>query len=486
MYNDELGIAGTVDLLTYDKDGNIRIYDMKSMRGNNFKESYKGDTANKYESTRYGKSKKQKHTEQISLYRILLNNTHGLLAKTIGVMPLEISYNAGDTTTTKLNLLKGVQLTALDKVETAELATQKPVAPVSAKKADKPVINIYWGSPESSTNTKELSNLAPRKFTYQGKEYGSVEHAYQTLKSGSFDEVTYDKYVKAGGYGTKIRGKAVQQGFDNLQLMKDLVVESFKQNPDKAQLLLKYSDFTHTTNEVIDKAFLDGVRLAQKNAELAALAQPSYTILSDSEKFDLGAYIVRLQILNDGNMEKTVNNWLEALSEQDPNLSKGSFNNMLDQVLTNPFVKKDANEVIEYTRELGNKWFDNFSPPAGDDVITDAIPAPTVTQPAPAAPSEEKVVEITGAEDTSGTFGRLGIPTERPKALAPDVKPAPVSIWPSEEEKKAAGLDNSYDLLGIKPENVGSVETFATMALRNQQQAKQDEENCIGNSPAPF
>jgi hypothetical protein len=117
LYNDELGLAGTVDLLTYDKDGNIRIYDMKTMRGDNFTEYYKGDAFNKYESTRYGKSKKQKHTEQISLYRIMLNNTHGLLAKTIGVMPLEINYAAGDVTTSKLNLLKGVQLSPLDSVE---------------------------------------------------------------------------------------------------------------------------------------------------------------------------------------------------------------------------------------------------------------------------------------------------------------------------------------------------------------------------------
>jgi len=49
--------------------------------------------------------------------------------------------------------------------------------------------------------------------------------------------------------------------------MRDLVVESFKQNPEQAKLLLNYSDFTHTTNEVIDQAFLDGIRLAQKNAE---------------------------------------------------------------------------------------------------------------------------------------------------------------------------------------------------------------------------
>ena len=172
------------------------------------------------------------------------------------------------------NIIKKLQ----DK-KAPKAAEAAPVSDIEAKKADKPVINIYWGSPESATNTRVLSNLAPRKFTYDGKEYGSVEHAYQTLKSGSFDQVTYDKYVKAGGYGTKIRGKAVTKGFDNLQLMRDLVVESFKQNPDKAALLLNYSDFTHTTNEVIDKAFLEGIKLAQKNAELAALegAKPTTT-----------------------------------------------------------------------------------------------------------------------------------------------------------------------------------------------------------------
>lgn len=127
-------------------------------------------------------------------------------------------------------------------------------------------INVYWGQAESETSTKILSNLAPRKFVYQGKEYGSVEHAYQSLKSGQFDQDTYNKYIKAGGYGTKIRGKSVNKGFDNLQLMKDLVVESFKQNPnsESSKKLLQYSEFTHNTNEIIDKAFLEGLYLAQK------------------------------------------------------------------------------------------------------------------------------------------------------------------------------------------------------------------------------
>lgn len=145
LYNDELGVAGTVDLLSYDKSGNIRIYDMKTMRGNNFEDFYENDDKNKYETTRFGKSKKQKHTEQLSLYRILLNNTHGLKAKTIGILPIEIKYEAGDTTTSELVILKGVQLTPEDKVRSAKLIETKSVD-IEKKKEElglQKVLNIF-------------------------------------------------------------------------------------------------------------------------------------------------------------------------------------------------------------------------------------------------------------------------------------------------------------------------------------------------------
>lgn len=129
-------------------------------------------------------------------------------------------------------------------------------------------INVYWEQPESSTSTKILSNLAPRKFTWEGREYGSIEHAYQSNKSGTFDEVTYNKYVKAGGYGKKIRGKgtvAEMKAADSLDLMQRLVVESFIQNPDSeaAKKLLQYENFTHNTKQYVDQAFLNWLKLAQ-------------------------------------------------------------------------------------------------------------------------------------------------------------------------------------------------------------------------------
>ena len=136
----------------------------------------------------------------------------------------------------------------------------------------KKTINVYWGQAESATSTRILSNLAPRKFNYEStdgitREYGSVEHAYQSNKNGRFDKSTYNAYMSKRGFGVKISPKLTPVGArGNLQLMKDLVVESFIQNPNSeaAKKLLQYDEFTHNTNEIIDKAFLEGLQLAKQ------------------------------------------------------------------------------------------------------------------------------------------------------------------------------------------------------------------------------
>lgn len=128
LYNDDLGVAGTVDLLTFDVNGDIRIYDIKTMRGNQFAETYTGDSRVKYESNKFGKSNRQKHTEQLSLYRILLNNTHGLKAKMLGIMPIALDYAGGDTSSNTIDLLKGLEITPQDAVGNAVLVEQKSTA----------------------------------------------------------------------------------------------------------------------------------------------------------------------------------------------------------------------------------------------------------------------------------------------------------------------------------------------------------------------
>lgn len=55
-------------------------------------------------------------------------------------------------------------------------------------------VNVWYGSGENA----ELSNLAARPFTFDGRDYLSVEHAYQSNKSGSFDKANYDAYMAKG------------------------------------------------------------------------------------------------------------------------------------------------------------------------------------------------------------------------------------------------------------------------------------------------
>lgn len=88
----ELSIAGTVDLLTYDRQGKFRIYDLKTMRGNQLETYYRNDPNTKYDSTRFGKSNRQKHIDQLSIYKKLLEEVYGAEVIDLGILPAETFY----------------------------------------------------------------------------------------------------------------------------------------------------------------------------------------------------------------------------------------------------------------------------------------------------------------------------------------------------------------------------------------------------------
>jgi len=227
-----------------------------------------------------------------------------------------------------------------------ELAKQRIKADIE-KQTPKGTINVYWGQAESTTSTRILSNLAPRKFTYQDKEYGSVEHAYQSNKSGVFDKATYDDYNKINGYGMKIRGKgtvAELKAADSLGLMKRLVVESFKQNPNSeaAKKLIQYENFTHNTNELIDKAFLEGLKTAQKellkNTQRANVSDSTIDRHAESYK----------QMLEDIKSEP-ITKYKDLGSKQDIQGFK-DFKNKLDRLAT-----ISNNKIYGYYDKLFNE-----------------------------------------------------------------------------------------------------------------------------------
>jgi len=124
LYNDELGIAGTVDLLTVDNDGNVRIYDLKAKRSGlaNVDKTYKnGKVVPK--GTDGILTGREEWQQQLSIYRILLNNTHGILAVDTVILPIQITKfdkkktKEQNSVTRTSKFIHEQPITMLDKVE---------------------------------------------------------------------------------------------------------------------------------------------------------------------------------------------------------------------------------------------------------------------------------------------------------------------------------------------------------------------------------
>lgn len=107
-------------------------------------------------------------------------------------------------------------------------------------------LNVWYSTDELA----HLSNLAYRPFHLRGADFISVEHAYQSLKSGKFDAETYAKYTKAGVKHVGKKGTKIEGDY-NLRLMLYLMRLSFNANPYSKHKLLETSG--HKLTHVQDR-----------------------------------------------------------------------------------------------------------------------------------------------------------------------------------------------------------------------------------------
>lgn len=204
---------------------------------------------------------KVKHLENVSLDPSLANGTPQQVAKefrdgTRGVKPAapepvkEVVKPESSTEVVKPEETK--QAVTSEESKTKDVVKETVKAVDAGAKEEKAPLNVWYGSNENA----QFSNLADRPFTFEGHDYRSVEHAYQTLKSGNFDEGLHPVYA-LNKPGTKVAGRkgTKTEGNWNVNLMNDLVRESFAQNPKAAQALLDTGDakFAHTQDRGIWK-----------------------------------------------------------------------------------------------------------------------------------------------------------------------------------------------------------------------------------------
>lgn len=90
-----IDVAGTLDLLAYDQEGNFYIYDMKTVRSS------------------IDQHKEDKYARQLSLYKKFLENTYGINVKSLSIIPIKVEYpdpKGWKDSTNEYTVLEGNQL----------------------------------------------------------------------------------------------------------------------------------------------------------------------------------------------------------------------------------------------------------------------------------------------------------------------------------------------------------------------------------------
>jgi hypothetical protein len=96
VYDKESKVAGEIDILAVDKDGNYMIYDVKTskLKGwDNYTKSYGPGQL----------TKKEKHQLQVSGYAYLIHKQFGIQINKLAIMPFEINYNSDGQITSLFN-----------------------------------------------------------------------------------------------------------------------------------------------------------------------------------------------------------------------------------------------------------------------------------------------------------------------------------------------------------------------------------------------
>ena len=223
-----LDVAGTLDLLAYDKNGNFYIFDMKTNRSVPRGES--------------GRKKGAKWSKQLTLYKQLLQEKYGAVVKGLEIIPIQVDYPApkgwGNATTEYSK--RGGQLYAdgkeyrmaepvlhdniplpetalyidfskLTPVEQAMVRTLEDVTPTKDKKT--PVVQsepIKTGEDINKTGTKSLAELQGEKIIdtalliMKSKEFGKRARALLKTKFPDMPSKTaeLERFLQSKGIAT--------------------------------------------------------------------------------------------------------------------------------------------------------------------------------------------------------------------------------------------------------------------------------------------
>lgn len=160
-YPDGTRVAGEVDILSIDKDGNFRIYDVKTSRYSfyDFTDRY-GHKVNYFTtpSATQRMSAKDYYTLQLSAYKNLFESQYGVPVTKLAVMPFVLSYNKENVSSVQSE--KGIPITYNPAVNVplvsavrVDKSTETPATPAQAQT----VLPIFETSLETQNPIEDLT-----------------------------------------------------------------------------------------------------------------------------------------------------------------------------------------------------------------------------------------------------------------------------------------------------------------------------------------
>nr|DAG91301.1 MAG TPA: Structural protein [Crassvirales sp.] len=191
-YSDGTRVAGEVDILSIDKDGNFRIYDVKTSRYSfyDFTDRY-GHKVNYFttSSATQRMSAKDYYTLQLSAYKNLFESQYGVPVTKLAVMPFVLSYNKENVSSVQSE--KGIPITYNPAVNVplvsavkVDKSTETPATPAQAQT----VLPIFETSLETQNPIEDLTPEHSMNNADEGVGYfeldGKLHKGYLTPIAG--------------------------------------------------------------------------------------------------------------------------------------------------------------------------------------------------------------------------------------------------------------------------------------------------------------
>lgn len=191
-YPDGTRVAGEVDILSIDKDGNFRIYDVKTSRYSfyDFTDRY-GHKVNYFTtpSATQRMSAKDYYTLQLSAYKNLFESQYGVPVTKLAVMPFVLSYDRENVSSVQSE--KGIPITYNPAVNVplvsavrVDKSTETPATPAQAQT----VLPIFETSLETQNPIEDLTPEHSMNNADEGVGYfelnGKLHKGYLTPIAG--------------------------------------------------------------------------------------------------------------------------------------------------------------------------------------------------------------------------------------------------------------------------------------------------------------